>query len=399
MNESGPGKSDWFPIRSGAPSDNEPPSRKQVDQVIRELQKANDTLSKGHASAVGPGRGGAPGTQPPGAGTPNESGSSASNLKDKLEATLNKSVLSGALSLGQKQEQKGSSPPEPPPDLGQQVRDFHFRQIQQLHDQLIGLQYNVAFLRTPTGQKQAADQAHLRRQIDVANDEERYTRIRAEYGVGAELFTRAGDKTKKLRQVGGAIWTSAAAAVDKESPFAAAETAGKHMEEEGKRFGGQAGAAMMMLGRVMQYTLGLPEKIRHTVEVQHEANMKYAAFSPNMAKVYMEQQIRDIYYNRERGEVRSESSRKLAEAMSDFREARAPIEDDWNNMMNEMKTKLAKAGKWVVDLFTSDEQKKEAKEKKEKIDNQVTVADWMTDIATVEYAKVYGRPPWMKGEK
>ncbi len=97
------------------------------------------------------------------------------------------------------------------------------------------------------------------------------------------------------------------------------------------------------LAKLGEVLTGAIDKLRIWGDKLHEGNMRFAEFSAAMTSVQVGQEVRDIEYSRERGEVRAHHAERLAEEKSRFRETFKHDEDAWKWMKDA-------TGEWAMRL-------------------------------------------------
>lgn len=71
-----------------------------------------------------------------------------------------------------------------------------------------------------------------------------------------------------------------------------------------------------------------------------QGNAAFAQFSSSMTSAMMEKQFRDIVRSSQQGERRSESTRRAVESQANLQDELAPLQDAWNNGMQDLMTGL-----------------------------------------------------------
>lgn len=100
--------------------------------------------------------------------------------------------------------------------------------------------------------------------------------------------------------------------------------------EAGGELGGMipgVGKVINAFGKLTGIAVDASEKLRQWGKQLHDANMRFAEFSPAMTKVMVDQQRRDVDLSRQRGEGRAASAEKLANALHEWEKVRSVFED------------------------------------------------------------------------
>ena len=154
-----------------------------------------------------------------------------------------------------------------------------------------------------------------------------------------ERFAAAGKAVKSLGDVaaasGGHIEESAA-------PL------WKGMESFGKALGSDSIQYLAKFGNAITDSVGT---VRRWADQMHYGNMQFAEYSASMALVQARQQVRDIFYEKERGDARSDTAERLAEARSRFRQSTAGLEDAISNFFNDKMSKFIDSASEVLEKW------------------------------------------------
>lgn len=103
-----------------------------------------------------------------------------------------------------------------------------------------------------------------------------------------------------------------------------------------------AGGPIAGVAKLGEVAFKSVDKLQQWTATLHNSNMVFAEFSASMAHVQAKQMVRDIDYSRDRGEARADSADKLAEGMSELRNAMAPMSDGLANLKNNIGASISK---------------------------------------------------------
>jgi hypothetical protein len=97
---------------------------------------------------------------------------------------------------------------------------------------------------------------------------------------------------------------------------------------------GPLGIAAQGFTKLGSTVFGAMDRVQQWGESLHASNMKFAEFSASMASVGVQQEVRDMYLSKQKGDARADSAQYLAEAKSNFAKTMAPIENFFANLKN-----------------------------------------------------------------
>lgn len=138
-----------------------------------------------------------------------------------------------------------------------------------------------------------------------------------------ERFAAAG---KAVKSLGDAAAASGGHIEESAAPL------WRGMESFGKALGSDSIQYLAKFGNAITDSVGT---VRRWADQMHYGNMQFAEYSASMALVQARQQVRDIFYEKERGDARSDTAEQLAQARNRFRQATAGLEDMVSNFFND----------------------------------------------------------------
>lgn len=163
--------------------------------------------------------------------------------------------------------------------------------------------------------------------------------------------------------------------------------------------GAVAGPVMGFAGAVIEASNSL---IKWNQRLR-ESDQILAQVSPGMAQTEARQQVRDIRYNRERGEARSESADARNEAVQGLKDVLAPLGDAVSNIANYTVKLGANAlqavgsgfGLWGKAPWESDTKSKD----EDKRMGGRGLSEWMAEEGDAQWQRRYGAPARFGGPR
>lgn len=158
-----------------------------------------------------------------------------------------------------------------------------------------------------------------------------------------DLLKMVGNKLRTVREESGKAFGSAGKALNNERAgdvLAGGFGAGEHaLKAVGGPFG-TVGAQVFKFGKIMGESL---EKLRRWTDQLHEANLRFAEFSPSMAGVAARDEARQIMLDQQRGERRAPSAENLAQGKNKLDKTLAVFEDGLASFKNNIGGSFSKA--------------------------------------------------------